>query len=111
MQAKGVKAVLSSGPDQHCGIVWLRRVHVVVQVHVVWYPVLWCALLRRFSVAAGVYNALATRLAGSGDAAVTLEERLQALQDALMQVRGGGVERCQVVAGKGRHAGVGKRKH
>lgn len=40
----------------------------------------------RFSVAAGVYNALATRLSGSGDAAVTLEERLQALQDALMQV-------------------------
>jgi hypothetical protein len=40
-------------------------------------------------VAAGVYNALAMRLAGPGDSAVSLEERLQAFQDALMQVRGG----------------------
>lgn len=41
----------------------------------------------RFSVAAGVYNALAMRLSGPGDSTVTLEERLQAFQDALMQVR------------------------
>jgi hypothetical protein len=33
-----------------------------------------------------VYNALATRLSGQGDSAASLEERLQALQDALMQV-------------------------
>jgi hypothetical protein len=43
-------------------------------------------LVCRFSAAAGVYNALATRLSGQGDSAVSLEERLQALQDALMQV-------------------------
>lgn len=59
-----------------------------------------CALLRRFSVAAGVYNALATRLAGSGDAAVTLEERLQALQDALMQVRGGVLKGARWLQGR-----------
>jgi hypothetical protein len=44
--------------------------------------------LRRYSAAAGVFNALAMRLSGPGDSAVTLEERLQAFQDALMQVRG-----------------------
>lgn len=40
----------------------------------------------RFGVAAGVYTALAQRLSGPGDSAVTLEERMQAYQDALMQV-------------------------
>lgn len=49
----------------------------------------------RFGQAAGVYNALALRLSGPGDSGVTLEERLQAFQDALMQVRQQGLGECE----------------
>jgi hypothetical protein len=46
----------------------------------------------RYAAAAGVYRALAERRSRAGDAAVTLEQRLDALHNALLQARSVGDE-------------------
>jgi hypothetical protein len=46
----------------------------------------------RYAAAAGVYRALAERRSGSGDAAVSLDQRLDALHNALLQARSVGDE-------------------
>lgn len=48
---------------------------------------LFCCWTCRYAAAAGVYRALAERRSGSGDAAVSLDQRLDALHNALLQVR------------------------
>lgn len=46
----------------------------------------------KYAAAAGVYRALAERRSGAGDAAVSLEQRLDALHNALLQARSVGDE-------------------
>jgi hypothetical protein len=46
----------------------------------------------RYAAAAGVYRALAERRSGPGDASVSLEQRLDALHNALLQARSVGDE-------------------
>ena len=45
------------------------------------------ALTHRFQQAASVYAALASRRSGPGESGVSLEERVSALQAAVLQVR------------------------